>query len=145
MADDARIEGRIMNQPFRFQELGPDSPWLLKFLEIIRERPAMYLGDSKVCTLNQFLNGYTAARGDLGLDEYVGDEVGLLDGFTHWLAVTRQTRISCQWAGIIQHEIDESEQSIQTFFKLFDQYREALKTTSLAELESSYQVLFRRR
>lgn len=71
----------------------------------------------------------------------MGEEVGLLDGFTHWLSVTRQTTIACRWAGIIHYKIDGSDQSIYTFFRLFDEYREALKTTSLAELEEAYNAL----
>src|SRR5215213_10703918 len=118
----------------RLQELRPDSPWLLPYLRMIRERPAMYLGDSSVMTLDHFLHGYETAREDLGIDVFVGDEVGLLDGFTHWLAVKRQTTISCQWAGIIQHHIDKSSNNIQTFFRLFDEYQEALKTTTFGEL-----------
>ena len=126
------------------QRIGPESPWLLPFLQMIRERPAMYLGDSAVSTLNTFLHGYETAREDLALDAYVGNEAGLLDGFTHWLAVTRQTTISCRWAGIIQHEIDGSWNNMQTFYRLFDEYQEALKTTSFAELQTSYEAMFRR-
>jgi hypothetical protein len=133
-----------MKRTMQLQELKPDTPWLLEFLRMIRERPAMYLGNSKIYTLSQWLDGYVTARADLEIEPFVGDEVGLLDGFTHWLAVKLPTTISCRWAGIIHHEIDGSERNMETFFGLFDEYQEALKTTSLAELEESYEDLFRR-
>ncbi len=126
----------------RLQELKHDSPWLRSFLRMIRERPAMYLGDSKVDTLSHWIDGYVTARQDLGIEAFVGDEVGLLDGFTHWLAVKLPTTITCQWEGIIRLEKDGSEFSVQTFFRLFDEYEEALRTTSLSELEKLYENLF---
>lgn len=92
--------------------------------------------------MSHWIDGYVTARQDLGVEAFVGDEVGLLDGFTHWLAVKLPTTITCQWAGIIRHEIDGSEFSVQTFFRLFDEYEAALMTTSLPELEKSYENLF---
>lgn len=126
----------------QLQDLNPDSPWLRAFLRMIRERPAMYLGDSKVDTLSHWIDGYVTARQDLGIDAFVGDEVGWLDGFTHWLAVKLPATITCQWAGIIRHEMDGSEFSVQALFRLFDEYEETLRTTTLSELEKSYENLF---
>lgn len=122
----------------RLQNLQPDTPWLLPFLAMIRERPAMYLGDSGVYTLSHWIDGYATAREDLGFAPFVGNEVGLLSGFTHWLAVKLQTQIPCRWAGIIQNGVDRSDRSIFTFFKLFDEFQSALETTTLTELERAY-------
>ena len=62
----------------------------------------MYLGNLKVYTLDTWLGGYESAREDLGIETFVGNEIGLLEGFTHCLAVKIPTTISCRWAGIFQ-------------------------------------------
>lgn len=131
----------------RLQELKSNSPWLLPFLKMIRSRPAMYLGNSSVYTLSHWMDGCATARADLGFEPFVGDEAGLLDGFTHWLAVQLKTTISCRWAGIIHNEVDNSDHSIETFFTLFDKYQDALSTTThtLSELKESYEKLFQLR
>ncbi len=45
------------------------SKYLNEILQLIKQRPGMYLGKSSITRLRSFLDGYIGARRDLGLPE----------------------------------------------------------------------------
>jgi hypothetical protein len=124
--------------------LKTDEPWLLRLVELVRERPAMYFGDNRVSTFATWINGYCSAREDLGFPPFAAEEADLLEGFTYWLAVKYNTTISCRWDGIIEHVVDHGDRNIQTFFRLFDEYLKLRNATSIEPLRQQYDRLFGR-
>jgi len=121
-----------------------DSPWLLEFLELIRKKPGMYLGENRVERLEAYILGYRQARIDFGLPEFHESEESILEGFTYWLAVKLKSTMSLNWAGFISHELDPSQDNIYTFYKYFDQFMLERKRKTLEQLKFEYDVLFNR-
>jgi hypothetical protein len=121
-----------------------DSPWLLEFLELIREKPGMYLGDNCVERLEAYILGYRQARRDFGLSEFHESEESILEGFTYWLAVKLNSTMSLNWSGFVSHEIDPSQDNIYTFYKHFDQFMIERKQKTLNQMKFEYDVLFNR-
>src|SRR6185369_9634647 len=75
--------------------------WLLHVLAVVRLRPGSFLGDEEVRTLWAFLDGYEAARIDMGLTGMSREDRALLDGFTAWLKA-RFGENTMDWCWIVQ-------------------------------------------
>lgn len=95
--------------------------WLIPFLQCVRSRPGMILGNEMVRTLATFISGYAQAREDLGIPAFGESEGNLLDSFSHWLAGKLRSQRSLRWAGHVEF-LDPSEHNIWTFFRLLDEF-----------------------
>jgi hypothetical protein len=93
---------------------------LIKLLEEIEERPAMFLGRSSVFTLDAFLGGVGWNRTEI-------QDFDVLWKFEEWIINKFNIKTSHGWASIIYfysaHELD----SLNNFFILFKEFKEANK------------------
>ncbi len=97
------------------------------WLDHIRARPSMYLGNSSLCELETLVQGYCAALGVHGIIEPVPH---MNRHFLTWLHY--RTRWSCclGWAAAIEQRHPEPDKALAAFFALVDEYRK-LRPTSL--------------
>lgn len=101
-----------------------NSGWLLSVLATIRTRPGAFLGDERVSTLCAFLAGYEQGREDAGLVGMHVHDAELLLQFDRWLGSALNVDISqgaSRWPQLIA-QVDNSPQSVQTFFRLLTQF-----------------------
>lgn len=116
--------------------------WLIEFIEKIKVRPGMYLGDERLSTLRAYISGYCQAREDLGvvaLDEF---EVNVLNEFKYWLAVKHGRRLNLDWSGYVEHCFSNNpEESVLEFFKLFDEFMLSYKKTGYTSLREKYEEI----
>src|SRR5688572_8097550 len=99
----------------------PNDPWLVAFLKRVSTRPGMFLGDESVRTLATFIQGYSQARTDLGLPDFVDGESTLLTDFEKWLAAKLGDTRDVAWFTLVATE-DPSERNVRTFFRLLEEF-----------------------
>jgi hypothetical protein len=93
-------------------------------LEVVRIRPAMYLGEAKLSLLPTFIIGYNigyhmANSSDQDIDEYFDG-----NGFLEWFYKKRNIRNTGSWTTPFLEEAkgDESK-ALMLFFKHLEEYR----------------------
>lgn len=116
--------------------------WLLGYVDKVSVRVGMYLGSEKVSDFALFLQGYFQAMFDIKQPLWVDEKI--LYGFTAWLNLRLQSRSSLNWSGLIQHEIDNSETSMCSFFRLFKEYTSTEYYENLDKLIAKYRLFLSR-
>lgn len=99
----------------------PNDPWLRAFLKRVSSRPGMFLGDENVRTLATFIHGYSQARIDLGISDFVEGESTLLTDFEKWLAAKLGDTRDVAWPTLVATE-DPSERNVLTFFRRLEEF-----------------------
>jgi hypothetical protein len=90
-------------------------------LQTIRQRPALYLGQNSIFSLQAFLDGYYFARRDL--DIALTDQEEAFQVFLQWMRQTFHVETGQLWASIVlAHAIDERD-AVTLFFQLWDEFR----------------------
>jgi len=100
---------------------GPHDAWLLPFLAQVRARPAAFLRDERVSTLDTFIFAYTQAREDLGMPPFGREEAAVLPDFEHWLAARLRDTRQVAWPTLVA-SVDPGDQNVLTFFRLFEEF-----------------------
>lgn len=107
---------------------------IYELIDLIREKPGMYIGDPKISTMRAFLNGYE-------LTSMIHNIKGLnvfppFWYFNEWAIHTYGWRQSTAgWANIILEENDRDEKkALSVFFDLLDEFK-TLKPISIQRLQ----------
>lgn len=109
-----------------FLPLDPDEPMrdfnVYQFLDVLRERPALWLGDHSLTRLDAFLQGCWFMGHVFFLDCRESPPFGKLHD---WVAQRLGWgRTSAGWCTIILHECGGDERrALDRFFELLDEYR----------------------
>lgn len=89
-------------------------------LEVIRERPAMYLGHHSLSALWSFLDGYGFALWSHDIQE----KPPLPRDFHDWVADRLHFSESTSgWKNMILNRVPDEAAALEYFFKLLDEYR----------------------
>jgi hypothetical protein len=90
-------------------------------LQTIRQRPALYLGQNSIFSLQAFLDGYYFARRDLNIA--LTDQEEAFQVFLQWMRQKFHVETGQLWASIVlAHAIDERD-AVTQFFQLWDEFR----------------------
>ena len=101
------------------------------WLDDIRARPSMYIGEGGLAELQTLLRGYYVALHTHGVVE----DVPSMDGhFGHWLYLGTGWSRSCGWAYAITLRHPDRDDALAAFFGLEDAYR-LLRPTRLCTVE----------
>jgi hypothetical protein len=97
-------------------------------LQSIRQRPALYLGQNSIFSLQAFLDGYYFARRDLDVPLTAQEEE--FQTFLQWMRQKFNVETGQLWASIVlSHSIDERD-AVSQFFNLFDEFRSVQTPTN---------------
>ena len=93
-------------------------------LDVVRERPAMYLGEAKISNLANFIIGYmigfqAAKDTDEKQDEYFGD-----NGFLEWFYKNQNRKLDSFWQiPFLEKANDDETKALLVFFEYLDKYK----------------------
>jgi hypothetical protein len=90
------------------------------FLQNIRKRPAMYLGQRSITRLHIFLCGYRFARSELGISQT--EQEREFGEFQSWLEQKFNVETTQSWANIILSRTKNESQALDNFFELLDEF-----------------------
>ncbi|MFH7024727.1 MAG: hypothetical protein ACHBN1_04825 [Heteroscytonema crispum UTEX LB 1556] len=107
---------------------------LLKVIEKIRVKPAMYLGRPSVSDLFMFLVGYEFSRSELGID-MTEEEEKFYDQFQPWLQKRFGVTTVTSWAKLIMLSCHDEKAGFEYFFQLFDEFFQQVKNTDINKAE----------
>jgi hypothetical protein len=94
---------------------------VFELLERIQKTPGLYLGRPSVHDLFVFLNGYEAARADLGM-ELTPEEEAFYDEFQPWLQRQLGVRSVTSWAKLIMLSCHDEKAGFEQFFELLEAF-----------------------
>lgn len=105
------------------------------FYDLLRgmqKRPAMYVGQHSIFSLQAFLDGYYLARRELNVPLTEQE----FQAFLQWVRSHFQVETGELWASIILAHAADERQAIVLFFKLWNEFLEARSPkTSTSEVE----------
>ncbi|MGA2650375.1 MAG: hypothetical protein ABSF28_07620 [Terracidiphilus sp.] len=91
-----------------------------RLLELIREKPTLYLGETSLTGLWHFLRGYRMAEGDHGID----DVIQLPTDFLDWVAYRLHYYESTSgWRRMILGRVPNERAALMRFYELLDDHR----------------------
>jgi hypothetical protein len=91
-------------------------------LQKIKQRPALYLGKRSLSHLQVFLDGYTFACCELGIE--VTKQEREFEEFQEWIE-QRFNQVDTQsWSRIILFYSEDESDALDKFFELFDKFLE---------------------
>ncbi|MBW4635363.1 MAG: hypothetical protein KME30_26765 [Iphinoe sp. HA4291-MV1] len=94
--------------------------YLYEMLQSIKQYPGMYLGKSSITCLKSFLDGYTAARQDLGLS--LTEQERQFEKFQEWIQERFEMKSSHGWDSIILFYSADEKDALNNFFELFERF-----------------------
>ncbi|WP_433814822.1 hypothetical protein [Flavobacterium johnsoniae] len=95
---------------------------LYKYIDSIKTKTAMYIGERSLSALYFYINGYQAACVIKGIDEKLEPSFDLFHDFTADYYLRGES--TAGWKNIILAEcFGNEEQALDTFFVLFDDFR----------------------
>jgi hypothetical protein len=101
-------------------------------LQPIRHRPALYIGQNSIFSLQAFLDGYYFARRDLNIA--LTDQEEEFQAFLQWIRQKFDVETGQLWASIVlSHSIDERD-AVAQFFQLFDEFK-ATRSESTVQVD----------
>jgi hypothetical protein len=101
------------------------SEYLYEMLQQIKQRPGMYLGKCSITRLRSFLDGYMAARQDLGLP--LTQQEREFEAFQEWIQARFKITSSHGWDSIILFYCADERDALNSFFDLFESFRKGEK------------------
>ena len=97
------------------------SEYLYEILQEIKKRPGIFLGRSSITRLRSFLDGYIAAREDLGLPRT--DQETEFNNFQDWIQKRYNITSSHGWDSIILFYSADERDALDNFFQLFEKFQ----------------------
>jgi len=93
----------------------PESAKMVELLEMIQQRPGMFLGKKSLGRLAAFMTGY-----------YFANKVDFFDEhFTNWIADKFKLPANRGWINIMEFEFHEEENAFDNFLPVFKEYLNA--------------------
>jgi hypothetical protein len=108
----------MSSEPKKFYER-PSYGNVFGWLDAVRARPGMYIGDGSLAELETLIGGYMTALHVHHLDEGV-PQMG--SHFRAWLRLHTGWSMSCGWAHALREHVPQEEQ-LARFFAFVDEYR----------------------
>lgn len=90
-------------------------PLTLAYIQLVAERPGMYMVDFNLVHLEHQLFGYDAALADAGS---LGQYVRFNHSFNEYLWVNHRLSCSCGWASALLREYGQGEHAFKMFLAL---------------------------
>lgn len=94
---------------------------LYELLDMMRERPGMYLGGNSIYRLESFINGYLFARTEMGLESTM-EELDFGE-FHDWIQEELKLKTTKSWSSMILFVSYDEKDALKRFFDLFDRFR----------------------
>lgn len=98
----------------------PETSSLFDVLNKIRKRPAMYLGQNSIFSLQAFLDGYYYARREIKTP--LTDEEKYFQAFLIWIRERFEVKGGQLWASILRFQSADEGAAVKLFFDLLDDY-----------------------
>jgi hypothetical protein len=89
----------------------------------VKITPEMYIGTPSITNLFMFLDGYEAAKVELGIEPSETD-IEFHQNFEPWLQQKFQVQTINCWAKIIKSHADDEKEAFDYFFQLLDEFLE---------------------
>jgi hypothetical protein len=87
----------------------------------IRKRPAMYLGQNSIFSLQAFLDGYYFARRELGIA--LTEQEQEFQTFLQWVRARFQVETGQLWSSIVRFHAEDDRAAVIRFFELWDEFQ----------------------
>lgn len=91
-----------------------------ELLQNIKQRPALYLGKRSLSHLQVFLDGYTFARRQLGVE--VTKEEQEFEEFQDWIEQRFNQPDTQSWSRIISFYSEDESDALDRFFELLEEF-----------------------
>lgn len=120
---------------------------IYKILDLIKIRPAMYIGDHSITALYSFLNGYSMALKRLSIEDHTDTLLPLPFWFFHEYAARKYGyyESTSGWRNmILDHTNHDERQGLDEFFVMYEQFK-SLKIVryAYAVLEPEHQQFYK--
>ncbi|MBE9014516.1 hypothetical protein IQ250_30450 [Pseudanabaenaceae cyanobacterium LEGE 13415] len=86
----------------------------------IKKRPALYLGQNSIFSLQAFLDGYYFARRELGVS--LTEQEQEFQTFLQWIRDRFQVETGQLWSSIISSHAANERDAIVRFFELWNEF-----------------------
>ena len=96
------------------------SEYFYKMLQNMKKRPGMYLGKCSITRLKSFLDGYIAARQDLGFP--LTEQERHFEKFQEWIQERFELKSSHGWDSIILFYSADEKDALNNFFELLERF-----------------------
>jgi len=93
-----------------------------KMLEMIQQRPGLYLSSPSVLHLDSYLQGYFVAKFEIGEVEPSQEEVEFYD-FQKWIRDKFNITSNQSWSQIIFFYSVNEQNSLDLFFELLEEFK----------------------
>ncbi|WP_133257184.1 hypothetical protein [Hymenobacter edaphi] len=106
---------------------------LYAHIDLIRQRPAMYLGRLSLTALYHYIEGYLSACYNHGVEEELTPDFGEFHRFVAAYYLHGET--TAGWCKVLLAEHYGCEESaLHSFFELFDQFRQGAKPANTKQI-----------
>lgn len=93
---------------------------LYDLLQKIKQRPALYLGKRSLSHLHVFLDAYTFARRELGIE--TTEQERNFEDFQDWIELKFNQTDTQSWSRIILFYSEDESDALEKFFDLFEEF-----------------------
>lgn len=100
---------------------------LIDLIRLVREKPAMYIGQHSIIRFSFFISGYDFAVYDREGDK---DYYYILARFTDWLAVRYSTTKTYSWKDILLEIAGDDKKAFEIFWNYWDEFLAEKNITS---------------
>lgn len=90
-------------------------------LQKIKQRPALYLGQNSIHSLQAFLDGYYFARRELDIP--LTDQEIEFQNFLQWIRQRFNVETGQPWSSIVLFHASDERSAVNRFFELFDEFQ----------------------
>jgi hypothetical protein len=114
-------------------------PNFYELLQKIKKRPALYLGKRSLSHLQVFLDAYTFACREMGIE--VTEEERKFEEFQGWIEQRYNQPDTQSWSRIILFCSEDESDALDTFFELFEDFWQCDRNVEINSTNSEYTVI----
>ena len=106
-------------------------------LQKVKQRPALYLGKHSLSHLQVFLDAYTFARRELGIE--ITEQEREFEDFQEWIEQRFNQPDTQSWSRIILFYSGDESDALDRFFELFEDFlrrHQSLEVNQIDHLKS---------
>ncbi|BAY61756.1 hypothetical protein NIES22_18230 [Calothrix brevissima NIES-22] len=108
-----------------------------ELLQKVKKRPSLYLGKRSLSHLQVFLDAYTFARREIGIEPTEQEQD--FEEFQEWIE-QRFNQVNTQsWSRIILFYSEDESDALEKFFELFEEFsqrHQSLEANQIAHVKS---------